>query len=426
MTTIWKRYQSTIISNCTEKGIRRNSVIYWKNQLFAVTVACIIPLSLVALIPGIYVAWNSGLYGMLAADFITVSTILGVALLPGISVFHRKILFTASLYLVSFVLLFYLGSNGPGLLYLLTVTIFVLLSLDRFFGYLAFGLNTLICVYFGLAIHYGFASNAVLDQYRLDTWIGVSSNLVFLSGTLAFLFPKLFEGLQTSFDEQFRAERNLQASLSEKETLLMEIHHRVKNNLAIVSGMMQLQALGEDNWRLRQKLNDSVGRIKTMGIIHELLYRSESFSRLRADENIKTLITEIAGSHRKDLDLDLRFNLHPLDLNINQAIPLSLIVNEVVTNVFKHAFEGRDEGRLSIEISEERGYVEVRIRDDGKGLPPDFGLSSESDSLGLQLIDNLSGQLEGDYDYRSVEGGTRFTLNFRKRDVKGTGSAMIE
>ncbi|MGK7369708.1 MAG: PAS domain S-box protein [Candidatus Halalkalibacterium sp. M3_1C_030] len=235
----------------------------------------------------------------------------------------------------------------------------------------------------------------------------------------------IVRGTLVDITEQKQKEKQLQESLAEKETLLQEIHHRVKNNMAVVSGMMQLQAFEEKDAVLKQKLNSSIGRIKTMGSIHELLYQSESFSRLEAHKNIEKLITEIASTFQTNVELDLRFDLQEISLNINQAIPFSLIINEVVTNVLKHAFEEQKQGMLSVTLSEEGNFITFQATDNGKGLPPDFTKFESSNSLGIQLIETLSSQLWADYSYQAVEGGTQFTLTFKKADVKGTGNSLL-
>ncbi|MDZ7807699.1 MAG: PAS domain S-box protein [Gracilimonas sp.] len=214
-------------------------------------------------------------------------------------------------------------------------------------------------------------------------------------------------------------ERALQDSLKEKETLLMEIHHRVKNNLAVVSGLLQLQAFGTDDEMLSQKLNDSVSRIKTMASIHELLYNSNSFSRVAADKIIEKLITEIAQTYQPKISLTTKFDLQNIELNINQAIPLSLIINEVVTNILKHAFTGRDQGNLAVSILESNQKVSFRITDNGNGLPKNFPDGVNTESLGLQLIDTLSSQLQADYKYETADEKTHFNLTFQKAEVKG-------
>ncbi|WP_170864444.1 PAS domain-containing protein [Fodinibius roseus] len=220
-------------------------------------------------------------------------------------------------------------------------------------------------------------------------------------------------------------EKELEASLKEKETLLREIHHRVKNNLAVVSGMMQLQAFSEEDESLKDKLFDSVVRIKTMASIHELLYQSNSYSHLQLGQNIKKLVSNVTGAFQKDANITLHFDLEPVAININQAIPCSLIVNEVVTNVYKHAFDQEQKGTLHVEIFEENKIVHIRIRDNGQGLPDNFDSAFKGNNLGLQLIDTLAIQLDANYGYESLDQGTLFTLSFEKADIKGIGNAQL-
>jgi len=219
----------------------------------------------------------------------------------------------------------------------------------------------------------------------------------------------------------------LRESLKEKETLLMEIHHRVKNNMAVVSGMMQLQALEEEDINFQKKLYDSVSRIKTMAIVHELLYQSKSFSSLDFSENLKKLVSVVTDTLNEETTLNLEFNCENLTLNVNQAIPCSLIVNEIITNTLKHAFNGVDEGTIRIDLSEQNDRLKLVIRDDGSGLDEavDSGNIDNSSSLGIHLIDTLSRQLEGSYEYKPIESGTLFQLEFDMNEVKGTGNAHL-
>ncbi len=225
--------------------------------------------------------------------------------------------------------------------------------------------------------------------------------------------------------EEKKQQRTLKQSLEEKETLLLEIHHRVKNNLAVVSGMMQLQAFEEDDESFKEKLFDGVARIQTMGNIHELLYQSESFTELAFHENLKKLTNQIVNTFSASVSLQTNFELENVNLNINQAIPCSLIVNEVITNVLKHAFKEQDRGILSISMSQEEEKIRIQIKDNGKGLPADFNRNESVKSLGLKLIDTLAMQLEADYEYASLDQGTGFTLEFQKAKVKGVGSAHL-
>ena len=232
-------------------------------------------------------------------------------------------------------------------------------------------------------------------------------------------------GVSIDITDEIEVQEKLKKFVEEKETLLMEIHHRVKNNLAVVSGILLLQQYKEEDKRVQDKLIDSTSRIKTMATIHELLYQSASFTNLKLDENIRLLIENITTSYEISVDLDTTFDLESIDLNINQAIPFSLIVNEVVTNVLKHAFEEGETGTLIVTLFEKSGGVTLTIEDDGKGLPDDFDYMGENETLGLELIDTLSTQLNAEYSYLSLERGAQFKLVFQKEAAKGAGSSFV-
>ncbi|MEX0593172.1 MAG: histidine kinase dimerization/phosphoacceptor domain -containing protein [Balneolaceae bacterium] len=228
--------------------------------------------------------------------------------------------------------------------------------------------------------------------------------------------------------EKQKQEQALVASLKEKETLLAEIHHRVKNNLAVVSAMMMLQADQAEGDRVQPILYDSMRRIKTMANVHEHLYRSSSFSRIDFSENLRQLIEEVSGSMAGERKPTLNLDLGPVELNINQAVPCSLIANEVITNVLKHAFPDslNEEARIHAGLFERNGLVTICIEDNGVGLPS--GVSDkETRSLGFQLIESLVLQLQGSYEYRNRPGGgTRFELRFEPSERKGAANVYMQ
>lgn len=216
--------------------------------------------------------------------------------------------------------------------------------------------------------------------------------------------------------ERIKQEEKLAESLEEKEILLAEIHHRVKNNLAIVSGILQLQAYDEQNEVVIERLYDSIFRIQTMASIHELLYRTDSFSRLIFSDIIEKLILSIDKTLKGSKEIDVEITKGNYELNINQAIPCSLIINEVLTNIYKHAFEGRKMGAITFNTEQKEGLLNITIRDDGIGLPDDFNVK-ESSSLGMNIIRILSTQLEAEFEFNSSTEGTLFTLSFKKNGV---------
>lgn len=217
--------------------------------------------------------------------------------------------------------------------------------------------------------------------------------------------------------ERVNQQEKLQESLEEKEVLLSEIHHRVKNNLAIISGILQLQAYDEKNTEVLERLYDSIFRIQTMASIHELLYQTDSFSRLMFSEIIDKLINGIDETLRGDKEIDIQISQDEYELNINQAIPCALIINEVVTNIYKHAFKERVKGCMKIHICEENGCLFLKIQDNGIGLPEGLD-AKESTTLGMNIIRILSSQLEAEYNFSSSKDGTIFELNFEKNKGK--------
>lgn len=224
-----------------------------------------------------------------------------------------------------------------------------------------------------------------------------------------------FVAISRDVTERKLQQEQIVESLKEKETLLSEIHHRVKNNLAVISGLLQLQVLNEKNEKALSSLKDSIARVHTIASIHEQLYQSHSFSRLDLSERIRQLIITIKKTFQTETDVRLNFRCDSIYINIIKALPFSLIVNEIITNIFKHAFRGKAEGRIGITLKnmDETGEIFLSITDDGVGLPEGFK-GSEDSSLGLTLIHLFSQQLKGEYGYDSSENGTTFTLRFKK------------
>lgn len=208
------------------------------------------------------------------------------------------------------------------------------------------------------------------------------------------------------------AEREIKRSLNEKETLLQEIHHRVKNNLAVISGLIELQLDSTLDAEGRKVLLDSQTRIQSMAMVHEKLYQSESLDRIEMDSYIRELIQTIQDTfYHSEADISLDLNLDPIHLSIDQAIPCGLLINELVVNVYKHAFKGREAGRMAVEFVRIEDGVRLVVADNGNGLPEDFDLN-QSSSLGVSLIQTLTMQLGGQVHIDSTSDGTSFTISF--------------
>ena len=224
-------------------------------------------------------------------------------------------------------------------------------------------------------------------------------------------------GIYVDITDRKIAEKKIKESLKEKEVLLAEIHHRVKNNLAVITGLLELQAQGTDDVSARQVLRDSQLRINSMALIHEKLYQSENFSKIQFGNYISELTDVITRSYvTKEKPVEFKIESDPAELTITQAIPCGLLLNEVVTNAMKHAFKGREKGEIEIQMKKEDKKIRLTISDDGVGLPDNFE-ELEKKSLGMTLIHTLTSQLNGELDIRS-NGGTAYELIFSVEKVK--------
>ncbi len=204
----------------------------------------------------------------------------------------------------------------------------------------------------------------------------------------------------------------IKESLAEKEMLLKEIHHRVKNNLQIISGILELQNLNISDENAKIILKEGQARIQSIALIHKTLYQSENFSKVPFQSYLTELVQAIQDTYRNaQLKIDTIIKANAIELSINTAIPLSLIINEIVTNCFKHAFIERNSGTICISLSKEDTKYKLMIHDNGNGLPADFNPKTLH-SIGFDLIQGLSRQLEGTFDWKN-ENGTTITIIFK-------------
>ncbi len=205
----------------------------------------------------------------------------------------------------------------------------------------------------------------------------------------------------------------IKESLSEKEMLLKEIHHRVKNNLQIISGILELQNLNVNDETAKIILKEGQARIQSIALIHKTLYQSKNFSKVPFQNYLTELLQAIQATYGNNQSkIEVNINANNIELGINTAIPLSLIINEIVTNCFKHAFIGKENGNITIELSKQSDYFQLIVADDGNGLPADFNIN-RLHSVGFDLIKGLSKQLEGNFNFES-ENGTKITIHFKE------------
>ena len=218
--------------------------------------------------------------------------------------------------------------------------------------------------------------------------------------------------------ERKKQEERLTKSLKEKEALLREIHHRVKNNLQIIYSLLNLQVGYLDNTRYKRLFQESQDRIKSMVLIHETLYQSENLADINPVEYVNSLIKYLSHTYSiQKHNIHIHTHIDKIDMDIDTAIPCGLIINELVSNAVKYAFPGslrRQKPEISIILKQDTGHrLRLAIADNGKGLPADLDYE-HTRTLGLQLVSALTQQLHGTLDVQRT-GGTVFTILFPYR-----------
>jgi two-component sensor histidine kinase len=266
-----------------------------------------------------------------------------------------------------------------------------------------------------LATHYSlFTSSFITDEKRYQMFV---FNLLLSCLTVVFfIYLIIRNGLKESelysqrLAEHEQAEKKIKEALAEKEVLLSELHHRVKNNLAIISGLFSLKINNDIPSEARNVLVESRNRVISMSLIHNRLYNYNNLSDVNFEQYIAELISEINASYPSiSGSVKVNTDIGDVVLNLNIAVPCGLILNELLTNCYKHAFTGKGHGSIHVSFKQEKTSYTLSVSDNGVGLVAGY---REKESLGMSVIEALSEQLNGSFEYTSGE-GTHFTLKFQ-------------
>ncbi len=260
----------------------------------------------------------------------------------------------------------------------------------------------------------------MIDDLFNETLLGESTEFEFATGENQYqslMVPIKNEddvvvrvmGITQDITERKKSEAFVENSLKEKTTLLAEIHHRVKNNLAIVSGLLELQKVELDDDEMSSIFDQSINRIISIAMVHELMYNTHDLSSVNVHDYLEKLIPAISATMQNQKQ-KVEFDLDIVDfkLNINQAIPLGLLLNELITNSFKYAFNGSADNRISINLLADHELLKVRYHDNGHGFPENIDFDKPK-NLGLNLIHAQLQQLDADYSSDTKE---QFELEF--------------
>ena len=219
-------------------------------------------------------------------------------------------------------------------------------------------------------------------------------------------------GILIDVTERKLAEQKLSRSLKEKELLLKEIHHRVKNNLQVVSSLLKLQTGYVKDENALDLLMDSQNRVRSMALVHQKLYQSADFSEINFTEYLRQLSGHLLNSFKTNPEIvSIDISAEKLELGIDHAVPCGLIVNELISNSLKYAFPDGKKGTIIIDLRKSNNNeIILTISDDGVGFPEGINYR-ETQSLGLQLVNTLVGQIDGNISMENHV-GTTFRISF--------------
>ena len=239
----------------------------------------------------------------------------------------------------------------------------------------------------------GEVKNFELEAYRRDgfvIWVSLNARISYWYNRDSFMI----DGFISDMTDLKQTEHKLQTSLREKNVLLQEVHHRVKNNMQIISSMLNLEAMNVGNSHDKELLYVMQNRIQAMALVHEKLYASEQIEVVDLGEYTRELCMQVLDVISSELAPKIDFRLESIPSDIDFSVPYGLIVNELVMNAYKHAFEGIAFPKITVELRHQAGQLMLIIRDNGVGLPDNFDIA-KSPTLGMNLIHSLIAQLDG-------------------------------
>ncbi len=206
------------------------------------------------------------------------------------------------------------------------------------------------------------------------------------------------------------AEEEIKRQLSEKETLLKEVHHRIKNNIASIEGLLSLQADSTDNAEVKTALQESISRIQSTRVLYEKLLMGKDYQDVSIKNYIESLVDSLIAVFPESKNVTIEKKINDFTLNSNKVIPIGIMINELMTNIFKYAFKGRDSGRISINLDKTETHVTLTIQDNGIGIDESIN-ENKTQGFGLTIVKMLAEQLKGTYAIKNDK-GTKSVLKF--------------
>jgi PAS domain S-box-containing protein len=253
--------------------------------------------------------------------------------------------------------------------------------------------------------------NDITEKLKSDEALKNKTRMIILSIITSLIMLSFFTiFLLRNYNERKKSEDKIKKLLSEKELLLKEVHHRIKNNMNTIKGLLSLQILSQENSAAEASLKGAESRVNSMIMLYDRLYTTDNYRELSVKEYLEPLVEEIVGSFPGSGRIKLETKVDDFILNVKILSPLGIIVNELITNIMKYAFSGMEYGEITLTAKTENDRVIIVIKDNGVGIPEsvDFGCSS---GFGLDLVKMLVEQIEGNITIER-DRGTKFVLEF--------------
>jgi PAS domain S-box-containing protein len=251
-------------------------------------------------------------------------------------------------------------------------------------------------------------------EFRVVRKDGETLWLEMVVGRIEFQGKPAVQGAVIDITDRQQADEQIKASLREKEVMLREIHHRVKNNMQIILSLLRIQSRTVKDTGTQEMFKQSQNRIRSMALIHEALYKSKDLAMIDIADYLRRMTTHLLSVYREALgEIEIKQEAEGVFLNINKAIPCGLIISELVSNCLKHAFPEKKQGQITIRISKnKKGIYSLIVKDNGIGLPEGLNYR-EAETLGLQLVTDLVLQINGSIQLKKIhETGTEFVIKF--------------
>jgi two-component sensor histidine kinase len=392
----------------------RNSIEYWLHHMFYLLSFAGIGLGTLCLLTAVFVLLPKGLVLACAVLALLYSINVIVILSRRIPLKAKSWVISTNFYLFGLASLILAGPMGESGIWF-TVSVLVCSLFIGFKASLLFAFIDLFTgISFGVLHTRGLIVWTSIWMFPLSSWLLQSANIFFIDTIFAVAISKLIKGVGSTFRSLTAAESKIRSSLTEKETLIRELYHRTKNNMQVVSSLLMLNAGQLQTDEAKDVFKDVLSKIGSMSLVHEKLYESQDLSNIDSADYIRDLVALLMDSYGPAPDqvaVDLR--LEDVKMLIDTAVPCGLVISEIVTNSLKYAFPEGRKGRIDIGLKKaEDDSIELRIADDGVGLPDGFQVAKDG-KMGMKtLFTMVRHQLHGEIQF-DPKGGLAYTIRFK-------------